>query len=133
MTTHTLAFLDEPRHTSAAKPREATDTLWLTFDDQGLLPAIAQHVETGEVLMLAWMNETAVRETLKTGLAWFYSRSRKQLWQKGESSGHVLRVREIRVDCDQDTLLLLVEPAGPTCHTGARTCFYRSLSIDREG
>ena len=101
------------------------------FDAQGLLTAIAVDAASGEVLMVAFMDAEALAMTRETGLAHFHSRSRGRLWMKGESSGHVLKVREIRVDCDQDALVLLVEPAGPACHTGATSCFYRRL--DGEG
>ncbi|GAB4578584.1 MAG: hypothetical protein Fur0022_13190 [Anaerolineales bacterium] len=97
----------------------------LKFDSNNLLPAIAQDATSGEVLMVAWMNAEAVRLTLETGEAHFWSRSRGELWRKGATSGHVLRVREVWVDCDGDTLLLKVEAAGPACHTGARSCFFR--------
>lgn len=97
------------------------------FDAGGLLAAVAQDAQTREVLMLAWMDREALERTQATGLAHFHSRSRGRLWMKGETSGHVLRVRSIRIDCDQDAVLLLVEPAGPACHTGARSCFYREL------
>jgi phosphoribosyl-AMP cyclohydrolase len=92
----------------------------------GLLPAIAQDADTGDVLMMAWMNQAAFDETLATGYATYYSRSRAQLWRKGEQSGHRQRVRDIRVDCDADTLLLKVEQAGAACHVGFRSCFYRA-------
>lgn len=91
---------------------------------------MAQDVATGEVLMLAYMDREAIERTQESGFAHFHSRSRSRLWMKGESSGNVLRVRSIMVDCDQDALLLQVEPAGPACHTGARTCFYRRLDGD---
>ncbi|WP_247715190.1 phosphoribosyl-AMP cyclohydrolase [Qipengyuania mesophila] len=97
------------------------------FDDKGLLSAIVVHHETREVLMLGFMDAEALAATRETGLAHFHSRSRGKLWKKGESSGHVLVVEEIRVDCDQDALLLICRPAGPTCHTGAPSCFYRRL------
>lgn len=100
----------------------------LTFDAQGLLPAIVQHARSGEVLMLGYMNQEALEQTLGSGLVTFWSRSRGRLWQKGESSGNVLRLVEIRHDCDGDALLVRAEPAGPTCHTGERTCFHRRLS-----
>jgi phosphoribosyl-ATP pyrophosphohydrolase/phosphoribosyl-AMP cyclohydrolase len=106
----------------------------LRFDQHGLLPAVAQDARTGRVLMVAWMNAEAVAATRATGLATFWSRSRGKLWQKGESSGHTLIVRELRVDCDGDTLLLLCEAAGPACHTGAETCFFTSADgqlVDR--
>ena len=89
-----------------------------------LLPAIVQDVETKEVLMLAYMNEESFLKTLETGYTWFYSRSREQLWQKGETSGHVQKVISIIGDCDDDTLLVTVEQTGPACHTGNKTCFY---------
>jgi phosphoribosyl-ATP pyrophosphohydrolase/phosphoribosyl-AMP cyclohydrolase len=95
----------------------------LVFDASGLLPVIAQDRDSGDVLMLAWANAEAVARTAETGLAHFWSRSRKALWQKGETSGNALRVVEARADCDKDALLLVVEPAGPACHTGTRTCF----------
>ncbi len=103
----------------------------LKFDERGLIPAIAQDARTGQVLMVAWMNREALRRTLETGEAWFWSRSRQELWHKGATSGHVLRVREIWVDCDADTLLLKVEPAGPACHTGELSCFFRRLDQGR--
>jgi phosphoribosyl-ATP pyrophosphohydrolase/phosphoribosyl-AMP cyclohydrolase len=95
----------------------------LVFDASGLVPAIAQDRASGDVLMLAWANVEAVAKTAETGFAHFWSRSRKALWRKGETSGHTLRVVEARADCDRDALLLVVEPSGPACHTGARTCF----------
>lgn len=98
------------------------------FDERGLLPAIAQDAETGEVLMMAWMDREALRLSQQTGEAWFWSRSRGELWHKGATSGNVLRVSGIYLDCDGDTLLLKVNPAGPACHTGERSCFYRRLN-----
>ncbi len=100
----------------------------LTFDDRGLIPAICQDATTGEVLMVAWMNQEALGLTRSTGQAHFWSRSRQELWHKGATSGNTLDVQEIRVDCDADTLLLKVHPAGPACHTGHRSCFYRRLA-----
>ncbi len=97
------------------------------FDAQGLLTAVAVDAATHEVLMVAFMDAEALEMTRKTGLAHFHSRSRGRLWMKGESSGNVLRVQEIRVDCDQDALVLLVLPQGPACHTGQSSCFYRKL------
>lgn len=97
------------------------------FDRSGLIPAIAQDHVTREVLMLAWMDREALEATRATGLAHFHSRSRAKLWLKGETSGNTLEVIDILIDCDQDTVLLLVDPAGPACHTGAVSCFYRSL------
>ena len=95
----------------------------LAFGPDGLLPVVVQERRSGDVLMVAWADAEALRLTAETGEAHFWSRSRQRLWRKGESSGHVLRVRAARTDCDRDTLLLVVEPAGPACHTGARTCF----------
>ncbi len=95
----------------------------LVFDASGLLPVVAQDRASGDVLMVAWANAEALARTAETGVAHFWSRSRKALWRKGETSGHELRVVEARADCDRDTLLLVVEPTGPACHTGTRTCF----------
>jgi phosphoribosyl-ATP pyrophosphohydrolase/phosphoribosyl-AMP cyclohydrolase len=95
----------------------------LNFDARGLLPVVAQHATSGEILMVAYANRAALERTLNTGLLWLYSRSRQRLWQKGESSGHVQRVIELHADCDFDTVLTRVLPAGPACHTGARNCF----------
>jgi phosphoribosyl-ATP pyrophosphohydrolase/phosphoribosyl-AMP cyclohydrolase len=99
----------------------------ITYDSSGLVTAIAQDRATGEVRMVAWMNAEALEQTLATGVATFYSRSRQKLWVKGETSGHRLRVASVLADCDADTLLLLVEPDGPSCHTGRPTCFFRTL------
>ncbi len=95
----------------------------LVFDASGLVPVVAQDRASGDVLMVAWANADALARTAETGIAHFWSRSRNALWRKGETSGHELRVVEARADCDRDTLLLVVEPAGPACHTGARSCF----------
>jgi phosphoribosyl-AMP cyclohydrolase len=97
------------------------------FDSAGLLTAIVQHAQTGEVLMVAFMDREALDKTRETGFAHVHSRSRGRLWMKGETSGHVLHVRQILVDCDQDALVLKALPEGPTCHTGARSCFFRVL------
>ncbi|RME88521.1 MAG: phosphoribosyl-AMP cyclohydrolase [Anaerolineae bacterium] len=102
----------------------------LRYDSRGLIPAVVQDAADGEVLMVAWMNADALRRTQETGQVHFWSRSRRTLWKKGETSGNTLYVREIRVDCDGDTLLLKVDAVGPTCHTGARSCFFRSLEAD---
>lgn len=99
----------------------------LQFNEQGLIPALAQDRFDGQVRMVAWMNREALEQTLATGLATFFSRSRGKLWVKGESSGNVLRVHSITADCDADTLLLVVEPAGPSCHTGRPSCFFRRV------
>ena len=98
----------------------------IRFDAQGLVPAIAQDATTGEVLMLAWMNRDAVAETLATSRACYFSRSRGRLWRKGEMSGQTQRVRDLRIDCDGDTVLLLVEQTGVACHTGRHNCFFRA-------
>jgi phosphoribosyl-AMP cyclohydrolase len=99
----------------------------IAFNSEGLVPAIAQQHDTGEVLMLAWMNRDAVTETLRTGRACYYSRSRLKLWRKGESSGQTQTLIELRVDCDGDTVLLLVDQTGVACHTGRRNCFFRAV------
>jgi len=99
----------------------------IVFDKDGLVPVIAQQHDTGEVLMLAWMNRAAVDETLRTGRVCYWSRSRKALWRKGESSGQVQRLVELRVDCDQDCLLALVDQTGVACHTGRRSCFFTAI------
>lgn len=98
------------------------------FDDRGLVPAIAQDARTGEVLMLAYMNQEALKRTLESGDAWFYSRSRQELWHKGATSGSFLRVVSVTEDCDEDCILLKVEPEGPVCHTGNRTCFFQPIN-----
>jgi phosphoribosyl-ATP pyrophosphohydrolase/phosphoribosyl-AMP cyclohydrolase len=99
----------------------------LKFNEKGLIPAIIQDNDTGEVLMLGYMNEESLRRTLATGEAWFYSRSRKKLWHKGESSGNVIKVVKIWRDCDSDTILVKGRPTGPVCHTGERSCFFQEL------
>jgi len=103
------------------------DPQTLVYDANGLLPCIAQDHLTGEVLMLAWMNAESVARTLQTGRVTYWSRSRQDFWIKGDSSGHVQRLMELRVDCDRDSLLALVEQTGPACHTNRRTCFYFGL------
>ena len=107
--------------------RETGDALDPKYDAAGLVTAVASDAATGELLMVAHMNAEALAATLATGEAQFWSRSRARLWRKGETSGHILRVREVRIDCDQDALWLKVDPAGPACHTGARSCFYRRV------
>lgn len=97
------------------------------WDGAGLITAVVTHHETGEVLMLAHMNAEALDRTMASGDAWFWSRSRKALWRKGETSGHVLKVIELRIDCDQDAVWIRADPAGPACHTGERSCFYRRI------
>ena len=98
----------------------------IAFDARGLVPAIAQQHDSGEILMMAWMSAESLAETLETGHVTYWSRSRQALWRKGESSGNVQKLVELRVDCDGDTLLILVDQTGPACHTGAHNCFFRS-------
>jgi phosphoribosyl-AMP cyclohydrolase / phosphoribosyl-ATP pyrophosphohydrolase len=99
----------------------------IKWDEHGLIPAVVQDATTRQVLMVAYMSAESLQKTLDTGETVFWSRSRRELWHKGETSGNIQRVREIRVDCDEDTLLILVDPAGPACHTGAVSCFYRTV------
>jgi phosphoribosyl-AMP cyclohydrolase len=108
-------------------PRSAALLAAIAFNDEGLVPAITQQHDSGEVLMLAWMNREAIEETLASGAACYWSRSRGRLWRKGETSGQTQRLVEIRVDCDGDTVLLLVDQTGVACHTGRRSCFFRAL------
>jgi phosphoribosyl-AMP cyclohydrolase len=112
------------------KKRESGSEFMPKFDAAGLLTAVVQDAGSGEVLMLAFMDAEALAATRRTGIAHFHSRSRGKLWMKGETSGNVLHVEEILVDCDQDALVLKARPAGPACHTAARSCFYRKLSGD---
>ncbi|MEL6196744.1 MAG: phosphoribosyl-AMP cyclohydrolase [Pseudomonadota bacterium] len=116
--------------TEAADPAALIGTI--TWDSRGLIPAIAQDHATGEVLMLAWMNAESLTETLRTGQVTYWSRSRAALWRKGATSGHVQRLVELRIDCDRDCLLLLVDQTGPACHTHRRTCFYTALRDGEE-
>jgi phosphoribosyl-AMP cyclohydrolase len=109
------------------RERDALGIEDLKFDSAGLIPAIVQQHDTGEVLMMAWMNADSVRRTCETHKTWFWSRSRQKYWMKGEESGNTQEVLEVRYDCDADCLLVLVDAAGPACHTGERTCFYRTL------
>src|SRR4051794_4915947 len=99
----------------------------LTFDGRGLIPVVAQDAGSGEVLTLAYANEESLRLTVETGELHFYSRSREEIWRKGETSGNVLKLRQLRYDCDGDAIVALVEPTGPACHTGERSCFHRDL------
>ncbi|MEJ1298368.1 MAG: phosphoribosyl-AMP cyclohydrolase [Candidatus Sedimenticola sp. (ex Thyasira tokunagai)] len=103
----------------------------LPYNSDGLVPAIAQQHDSGEVLMMAWMNREALEETLQKGRVCYWSRSRRKLWRKGESSGQVQELKEVRFDCDGDTLLLQVDQTGPACHTGRRSCFYNAVRGDR--
>ena len=116
--------------TSESDLREQGRAFMPKFDSAGLLTAVVTDSVNGGVLMVAFMDAEALAQTRATGLAHFHSRSRGRLWMKGETSGHVLKVQQILVDCDQDAIVLKVEPAGPACHTGASTCFYRSLVGD---
>ncbi len=100
----------------------------LKYDEKGLIPAVIQDASTGEVLMVAYMNAESLKRSVESGRTWFWSRSRQKFWQKGETSGNVQRIREILYDCDQDTLLVKVDQTGPACHTGSRSCFFRSFS-----
>ena len=115
-----------------------TETLdSLKYNADGLIPAIAQQFDTHEVLMMAWMNRASIEETLETGRVCYWSRSRNRFWRKGESSGQMHVLKEFRIDCDADTILLLVDQTGPACHTGRRSCFYNKVEgdqviIDRE-
>ncbi len=108
----------------------------IKFDDKGLVPAIIQDTDTGEVLMLGYMNREALRRTLSSGEVWFYSRSRQELWHKGATSGNRLLVRAVWKDCDSDTILVKAQPTGPVCHTGNKTCFFQELTgqnLETEG
>ncbi len=106
---------------------ESVDIDSLVFNADGLIPAVVQDAETREVLMVAWMNRESLQRTVETGQTWFWSRSRGELWHKGATSGNTQDVRSMLVDCDADCLLVLVDPAGPACHTGATSCFFRTI------
>lgn len=113
------------------KPETIEAALGLVkFNEQGLVPAIAQEAGSGAVLMMAWMNAESIRATLLSGQVTYWSRSRKELWRKGETSGNAQKLMDLRIDCDGDTVLLLVEQSGPACHTGERTCFFESIRDD---
>ncbi len=130
MSTHHRIKANEKAKLGESLPwAEVRASLKLTTD--GLIPAIAQQHDTGEVLMMAWMNLESLDETLETGRVCFWSRSRGKLWRKGESSGQVQMLKEVRLDCDGDTLLLLVDQTGPACHTGRKNCFYNAVRGDR--
>jgi phosphoribosyl-AMP cyclohydrolase len=111
--------------------RETSLTLDVKFNEQGLVPAIVQDIDSGTVLMVGWMNDAALKQTLQTRKATFFSRSRNKIWVKGESSGHIQQVIEARIDCDQDVVLLRCKSHGPCCHVGYQSCFYRA--VDGEG
>ncbi len=102
----------------------------MKYNEQGLIPCIVQDANTGEILMMAWMNQESLRRTLEEKSTWFWSRSRKELWHKGETSGNTQRLVNLYYDCDGDTLLAQVIPAGPACHTGNNTCFYREFKVN---
>ena len=123
--TSTITYVDPMTDT-----RETSLTLQPRWDDRGLITAVVSDAATGEMLMVAYMNDEALQRTIASGETWFWSRARARLWKKGESSGHVLRVVELRIDCDQDAIWVRAEPAGPACHTGARSCFYRRIEGD---
>lgn len=106
------------------------DNLKPKFNKQGLIPAIVQDANTQDILMLAWMNAEALTLTLQTGQVTFWSRSRSEIWRKGATSGNTLQLVELRIDCDEDAILVLAHPAGPTCHTGAKSCFFRPLTLE---
>ena len=106
---------------------EVTTPAQLTYDERGLILCVVQQYDTGEVLMVAWMNEESVGLTLERGATWFWSRSRQELWNKGATSGNMQQVRELWTDCDSDTLLVKVDSPGPACHTGARSCFFKRV------
>ena len=114
--------------TDGAAPKVSFDATKLKFNDAGLVPAIAQDVDTHEVLMLAWMNAQSIARSLETGRVTYWSRSRQAFWIKGETSGHTQELVSMRIDCDRDCLLVLVRQKGPACHTGRRTCFYTDVS-----
>ena len=102
----------------------------IAYNSDGLVPAIVQQFDTGEVLMMAWMSKESLQLTFETGTTWFWSRSRQELWNKGATSGNMQEVKRVLVDCDADCLLIEVDSAGPACHTGARSCFFRELEAD---
>jgi phosphoribosyl-AMP cyclohydrolase len=108
---------------------EAAAALGVRFDERGLVPCIVQQQDTGEVLMMAWMNAESIALTLKTRTTWFWSRSRQELWNKGATSGNVQQLKQLLFDCDADTLLAVVDSPGPACHTGHRSCFYREALL----
>ena len=110
---------------------EQGQSLTPRWDAAGLVTAVVSDASTGEILMLAHMNEEALQRSIASNEAWFWSRSRQALWRKGESSGNVLRIVEMRIDCDQDAIWIKADPAGPACHTGERSCFYRRIDGDR--
>ena len=105
----------------------------IKFNEKGLIPVVTQCINSGKVLMMAWMNEEAVKKTIDTNDMYYFSRSRQKLWQKGESSGHFQKLHELRLDCDNDTMLALIEQTGSACHTGAKSCFFKSAEEINDG
>ena len=108
---------------------EKFNILDIKFNEKGLIPVVTQCVHSGKVLMMAWMNEEAVKKTIDTNDMYYFSRSRQKLWQKGESSGHFQKLHELRLDCDNDTMLALIEQTGAACHTGVKSCFFKSTKV----
>lgn len=118
-----------PDYTYAGEPAApvSADAVNVKFDATGLVPCVVQQEQTGEVLMMAWMNAESLALTIKTGTTWFWSRSRQELWNKGATSGNIQHVKHLLVDCDADTLVAVVDSPGPACHTGHRSCFFREI------
>ena len=127
-----MAFT-QPSSEPLEHARQQVADLGIAFDDRGLVPAIVQQRDTGEVLMMAWMSAESLALTLATRTTWFWSRSRQELWNKGATSGNVQRVERLFYDCDADCLLVVVDSPGPACHTGNRTCFYREVALPEAG
>ena len=127
-----MAFT-QPSPELLERARQQVADLGIAFDDRGLVPAIVQQRDTGEILMMAWMSAESLALTLATRTTWFWSRSRQELWNKGATSGNVQRVERLFYDCDADCLLVTVDSPGPACHTGNRTCFYREVALPAPG
>lgn len=124
-------YANEPlEQISFGDARSAAEQMGVRFDERGLVPCIVQQHDTGEVLMMAWMNAESLALTLSTGTTWFWSRSRAELWNKGATSGNTQQLKRLLFDCDADTLLALVDSPGPACHTGHRSCFYREAVLE---
>lgn len=123
------SYASEPTELVHLNGAEAALALGVRFDERGLVPAIVQQEGSGEVLMMAWMNAESLALTLETRTSWFWSRSRRELWNKGATSGNVQQVHRVLYDCDADTILLIVDSPGPACHTGHRSCFYREVAL----
>ncbi len=122
---------DRVRYEVASAWEDIAD-VGIRFDDRGLVPAIVQDATSGQILMMAWMNEESLKRTVTDRTCWFWSRSRQELWHKGETSGNILPVERVLVDCDEDTLLVIVDTENPACHTGARSCFHREIGVEEE-